>query len=150
MVRHKNRFLVVDVHCRRGDRSCLSGALASATGKGGTQAPASGVPQVHAAIQEQVKRCFGTTESGSMLAALQVRASGSGGAGEEAEDAEAGGGLSFVLRCVVRCNREHCRGVRAAISLVTELLGVRVCLTVTKTKGSLRTLASTEAKPSSS
>ncbi|QDZ25951.1 hypothetical protein A3770_20p84690 [Chloropicon primus] len=158
MVRYKNRFLVADIHCDRTNASYLKDKLmlvtSTSSSKKGNQeeglGPGRGVPLVAAALEKVVHSCFGVCHSGGILSSLQVRCYDKiWSAGDDDDEGEGKDGLAKCLRCVVRCDREHCRDVRAALCLITSLAGVRVAITVVKVKGSQRTLAD-EAKAKSS
>jgi len=103
------------------------------------------VPPVASAIADVLKTCFGSCLSGQILSSLQVRAYDLDNdldlENEEAVKMVGGDKCALCLRCVVRCDREHQREVRAAIAMVTTVAGCRAALTVTKVKGSQRTLA---------
>ena len=156
-MRYKNRFLVADVHCDRTNALYLKDKLvitSSSKGKPSSKpeeeglGPGRGVPLVATALEEVVHSCFGVCNSGAILSSMQVRCYDkiwSAGGGDDGDEDD---GLAKCLRCVVRCDREHYRDVRAALSLITSLAGVRVAITVVKVKGSQRTLAD-EAKAES-
>uniref|UniRef100_A0A7S3FQC6 Uncharacterized protein n=1 Tax=Chloropicon roscoffensis TaxID=1461544 RepID=A0A7S3FQC6_9CHLO len=169
MVRHKNRYLVVEVHTLLANASFLQHTLLpkqtqtqkqkqtkTHTGSspsseehadshaGQTQRTlglSRGVAPVASAIADVLKSCFGSCLSGQILISLQVRAHDLDN-DLDLENEEVGGDeCALCLRCVVRCDREHQREVRAAIAMVTTVAGCRAALTVTKVKGSQRTLA---------
>lgn len=170
MVRFKNRYLFVHVHCDPVNASylrqklCPHAGSSTSTGGGAARGVASGdadkgkagagtstsgplgigVPALSSALGKIIASSFGSCDSGSILSSLQVRAVPDspvvdGGATEKGNDDE--GGLKLCLVCVVRCDRDYCRQVRAAIFFLTDLLGVRVALTTVKVKGSTRTMA---------
>lgn len=181
MVRHKNRYLVVEVHTLLANASFLqhtllpkqtqkqqtktkptthqtlhtSGSSPSSEELHADESPGQtqrtlgfgrGVPPVASAIADVLKTCFGSCLSGQILSSLQVRAYDLDNLDLELENEEAvkmvgGDKCALCLRCVVRCDREHQREVRAAIAMVTTVAGCRAALTVTKVKGSQRTLA---------
>ena len=176
MVRHKNRYLVVEVHTLLANASFLQHTLLPKQTKKQKQkqthntgsSPSSeehhadyshagqtqrtlglgrGVAPVASAIADLIKSCFGSCLSGQILISLQVRAYDLDNDDLDLENNEEGvkkvGGdqCALCLRCVVRCDREHQREVRAAIAMVTTVAGCRAALTVTKVKGSQRTLA---------
>ena len=174
MVRHKNRYLVVEVHTLLANASFLQHTLLPNTPKptktkppqqtlhtgssssseehadspGQTQRTLGlgrGVPPVASAIADVLKSCFGSCLSGQILSSLQVRAYDLDNdldfENEEVVKKVGGEQCALCLRCVVRCDREHQREVRAAIAMVTTVAGCRAALTVTKVKGSQRTLA---------
>lgn len=98
------------------------------------------------AIADVLKSCFGSCLSGQILISFQVRAYDLDNFDLDVENEEAVKKVgedkcALCLRCVVRCDREHQREVRAAIAMVTTVAGCRAALTVTKVKGSQRTLA---------
>jgi len=181
MVRHKNRYLVVEVHTLLANASFLQhtllpkqtqkqtktkpstphqtlhtpGSSPSSEEEHADDSPGQtqrtlglcrGVPPVASAIADVLKSCFGSCLSGQILISFQVRAYDLDNLDLDLENEEAvkkvgGEKCALCLRCVVRCDREHQREVRAAIAMVTTVAGCRAALTVTKVKGSQRTLA---------
>ena len=103
---------------------------------------------------------YGTINAGSILQALHIRTisvnrnktttTTTSAAAEVDDKVDKDGDKDDAWSCVlvVRCNREYCKEVRAAITMITKVAGCKVATRVVKVNGSERTLRKGKGKHS--
>ena len=153
------------------------GSLSGVSGLSGLSGlSGSALQHQHCFVKELRTLCattYGTINAGSILQALHIRTisvnnknktfktttSAAAAAAAEVEDKvdkvedkdedkndDKDDAWSCVL--VVRCNREYCKEVRAAITMITKVAGCKVATRVVKVNGSERTLRKGKGKHS--
>ena len=171
MVRFKNRYLTVRLYTSEVNRRYLEQVLYEQDNKTSGGPTLSGVSGLsgsalqhqHCFVKELRTLCattYGTINAGSILQALHIRTisvnrnktttTTTSAAAEVDDKVDKDGDKDDAWSCVlvVRCNREYCKEVRAAITMITKVAGCKVATRVVKVNGSERTLRKGKGKHS--